>query len=372
MKIFMILIYLVLSNAFLSAKESAITFPEVSIGKSQQRFLHSNIVNQEYKLWISPPQGYDLSTKSYPVIYLLDAQWDFTLMISLYGQLRADGDIPEALLVGVTWGGENPNVDALRYRDFLPITIDPNNGVSGADSFLDFFEKELFPFIDSEYRVNEERILIGSSFAGWFTLYTMFQRPDLFYGFLVTAPTIGIQDGKILSLTKEFPERVNDDNTRMYMAIGDRDGNLDGFNRAIEFLHNKKFAGLTYKTELFENLSHSSIKGNGNTRGLQYLFKRQEVSLSNEQLKKLIGSYILVDSDEQAIVSIKKNQIVISVVDKYNIQLKPATATKFFINNYGLEVIFDPNSQPVTMEFHFTGGSQLFEREVNPSKNTYD
>lgn len=49
------------------------------------------------------PGGYAASTKKYPVVYLMDSQWDFPDLKSIYGQQYFDGFIPELIVVGVTW-----------------------------------------------------------------------------------------------------------------------------------------------------------------------------------------------------------------------------------------------------------------------------
>src|SRR5690606_11456626 len=145
MKKFITLLFLIFAVT-LNAQQ----FPEVTISGSQVRKLTSNIVSgQEYELQIMLPSGYENSTKKYPVIYLMDSQWDFSLVTAIYGQQYYDGFIPEAILVGVTWGGENPNPDMLRARDYVP-----TNTSGGADLFVDFMKTELFPFIESNYKAN--------------------------------------------------------------------------------------------------------------------------------------------------------------------------------------------------------------------------
>ena len=49
----------------------------VEIAGSQVRKIRSSIVNQEYALQIMLPPGYENSNKNYPVVYLMDSQWDF-------------------------------------------------------------------------------------------------------------------------------------------------------------------------------------------------------------------------------------------------------------------------------------------------------
>ena len=94
---------------------------EVAIPGSQTRNFTSSIVNgQQYVLQISLPASYNKTNQKYPVVYLMDSQWDFPLLTALYGQQYYDGFIPEVIIVGITWGGNHPNPDSLRARDYTP------------------------------------------------------------------------------------------------------------------------------------------------------------------------------------------------------------------------------------------------------------
>ena len=109
---------------------------EVTIPGSQIKKFTSKIVSgQEYVLQISLPSGYDKSNKKYPVVYLMDSQWDFPLLTALYGQQYYDGFIPEVIIVGITWGGEHPNPDSLRARDYTPTNEKRLPQSGGADNF---------------------------------------------------------------------------------------------------------------------------------------------------------------------------------------------------------------------------------------------
>jgi predicted alpha/beta superfamily hydrolase len=167
-------------------------YPAVTIPGSEVRKITSKIVaGQEYELHIMLPAGYKAADKKYPVVYLMDSQWDFSLVTGLYGQYYYDGFIPELIIVGVTWGGEHPNYDSLRIRDYSPTKVElvtispeifgmmslsssirmPQSG--GADQFLAFMKQELFPFIESNYKADSKnRTLMGCSAGGCFTMYT--------------------------------------------------------------------------------------------------------------------------------------------------------------------------------------------------------
>jgi predicted alpha/beta superfamily hydrolase len=83
-------------------------FPPVTVPGSEVRTIISSVIpGQVYELQILLPGGYKNSNKKYPVVYLMDSQWDFPLVKSIYGQQYYDGFIPELILVGITWGGSN-------------------------------------------------------------------------------------------------------------------------------------------------------------------------------------------------------------------------------------------------------------------------
>ena len=124
----------VLISAQLYAQE---TPPVVSIPSTQKLSLKSKIIDQEYDLLVHLPGNYNTQKdKTYPVLYLLDAQWDFPLVTGLYGSQYYDGFIPDGLIiVGITWGGKDPNPSLLRFRDFTPMVQNGPAGTGNAEKF---------------------------------------------------------------------------------------------------------------------------------------------------------------------------------------------------------------------------------------------
>jgi predicted alpha/beta superfamily hydrolase len=57
---------------------------EVTIPGSQTKtFTSSTVSGQEYILQISLPASYDKTNQKYPVVFLMDSQWDFPLLTAL-------------------------------------------------------------------------------------------------------------------------------------------------------------------------------------------------------------------------------------------------------------------------------------------------
>jgi predicted alpha/beta superfamily hydrolase len=334
---------------------------EMTIADSQVRLLQSEIVKQEYQLLIKTPAGYGQSDKTYPVIYFLDAQWDFPLMISTYGQSYYDGFIPEAILVGIQWGGENPAPNVLRARDFTPshIAAVPNSG--GAGKFLQFIKQELIPFIGSEYLTNDNRVLMGSSYGGLFTLYALFNEPNLFNGYIPTSSASAWDKKHLYSYAKAFAEKTLTHPIRLYSAIGEFDDLMPAFDDLSAFFVKQNFKGLSFKFERIAGLGHASLKSAGNTWGLHYVFAKPKLALTNAQLLQFVGQYRGTKSDDLVDVLIQKGQLQLHISDKKHL-LFASTTHDFYQEGEFQQASFDSTTKPQKMIIENFFGVETFLR----------
>jgi len=145
------------------------------------RRLHSEILGEDRVLSVRVPAGYERSGLSYPVLYLLygdQTEGYFAETVSTLERLEGGAEIPEFIVVGIH------NTD--RYGDLLPVRAPGQPG--GADAFMDFLEKELFPFVESEYRTKPYRLLGGPQAGGPFGLYALARRPALFNAMVLENP----------------------------------------------------------------------------------------------------------------------------------------------------------------------------------------
>jgi predicted alpha/beta superfamily hydrolase len=277
---------------FLSHAFTAFTqLKEVVIPGSQVRTITSSIVKgQEYELHILLPGSYKQGAKKYPVVYLMDSQWDFPLVKSLYGQQYYDGFIPELIIVGVTWGGVNPKPDSLRARDYTPTREERIPQSGGADNFLSFMKNELFPFIETNYRgENNNRTIMGCSLGGLITLYALFKEPDLFKNYVAASPAFGWDQEVIYQFEKKFTDQKP--GSRLFMTMGGVERSLPGYQKLEQYLASRNYTNLKMKSMVLENTGHSGTKAEGFSRGLQYAFKRNEIALTPSVLKKHAGMY---------------------------------------------------------------------------------
>ena len=184
----------------------------------EQIEIESKILNEERTLNIYLPHGYiQDSLKTYPVIYLLDGSIDEDFIhiagIVQFGSFSWINMLPESIVVGIS------NVD--RKRDFTFPTQNnedklefPTTGESA--KFIQFIEKELQPFINSEYKTDSINTLIGQSLGGLLATEILFKSPELFDNYIIVSPSLWWDDESLLKFT---PTNYTSDKS-IYVAVG--------------------------------------------------------------------------------------------------------------------------------------------------------
>lgn len=337
--------------------------PRVDIPGSELRTLTStNVAGQEYDLHILLPGGYANSNKKYPVVYVMDSQWDFPLVKSIYGQQYYDGFIPELIIVGVTWGGKNPNPDSLRARDYTPTREARLSQSGGADQFLSFMKNELFPFMEKNYRVDPvERSLVGCSLGGLFTLYTLFTQPTLFTGYAAASPHVGWDNEVLYKFEKSFNPEALSSPRRVYMTIGDVERSRPTYERFATKMAGNTHPNIVLTSKVLENTGHSGTKSETYSRGLQFIFQKPDLSLSDEVLSKIAGRYQTVNGN---LIEIKKEgsglALYYSPANKY--MLHAASETEFYSKQEMLNLKFRSESGAAGLELARFGSSQFIKK----------
>jgi len=168
------------------------------------------------------PEGYNQSDSTrYPVIYLLDgsADEDFIHIAGLvqFNSFEWVNQIPKSIVVGIA------TVD--RKRDFtFPTSIErdkknyPTTGHS--DKFISFIEKELEPYIQSKYKTNTNKTIIGQSLGGLLASEILIKKPDLFNRYIIISPSLWWDNGSLLNQDSKISESIFNQQTAVYIAVG--------------------------------------------------------------------------------------------------------------------------------------------------------
>src|SRR6185503_91943 len=164
-------------------REGTVRVTHVSDARSFR--IESKILGETREISVVFPVSYLKSgaSRRYPVAIVLDGEANVPLAAATTGQLAANGQIPEMIVLAI------PNTD--RLRDLTPpgISVSGSSREEGGDRFLDFIEKELLPAADRQFRGGEPRILIGHSSGGILTTYAAATRSTYRAVIAIDAPT---------------------------------------------------------------------------------------------------------------------------------------------------------------------------------------
>jgi uncharacterized protein len=251
------------------------TFPNVTLPGTELRQLKSANTGRSYDIYVRFPADYEKNTpKQYPVLYVLDGQWDFKLLDSIYGGLFYDGFVPEMIIVGVTYSGTNPDYDALRAMDYTPVADPSIPGSGGAPQFFAFFKEELIPFIEASYRADaSQRVLMGSSFGGSFTLYALFSEPALFSGYVAASPAVPYGDQAAFQQEAEYAKSHTDLPVRLFVSVGEIERLAQPVQEFVRIVSGRNYTGLELEMRTIEGERHAGNKPEAYNRGLRFIFQ---------------------------------------------------------------------------------------------------
>lgn len=179
----------------------AVTRPEPAVAVTPLDFLpalrgayfpmKSAATGRTYHIYVRLPDGYDPeATTLYPTVYLTDGDSLFPILAANHLFLTYDDRLPEAIVVGIAYGGFDPAVNK-RHIDFQPPGAGIGPEAAGAADFQRFLKSELTPEIERRYRSDAgRRVLFGQSRGGAFVLYSAVTDPDLFWGRIASNPSI--------------------------------------------------------------------------------------------------------------------------------------------------------------------------------------
>ena len=274
------------------------TYPLVTVRLTETRTFYSKILDQEMVLYIKIPATYKTNTqKIYPCWYATDANLAFAMIADMANTFEVPVIVePEIFVVGIgykirdmgDWG-------AWRTRDLTPTNIPSSDtywaGIfskfagrqlevktGGAAKFLECIEKEVFPFMESNYRVSSTgRGLGGYSYGGLFSLYVLFKRPELFTSYYAGSPSIRYDKGVLYTYEKEYATTHNDLNATLFITAGGAEDSLmiTNVNRMAAQLVSRNFPGLKVETQVFPDETHMSCVPAAWMRAFRVLYKKQ-------------------------------------------------------------------------------------------------
>lgn len=195
------------SAAFADTYDSADRTQEFEIG--------SNVLGETREIIVRTPPLYKDGAE-YPVVYVLDGEWNFEFVAS-YLDYMADNEVfPQMIVTGV----KNVN----RNRDYVPREDQYFEDTGEADAFLGFVKDEWIDAVERDFPASGKRIIVGHSFGGVFALHAFFKEPALFDANMAFGASAWIGDQVLYEEANALFDEARDLDAFVYMAVGEGDG----------------------------------------------------------------------------------------------------------------------------------------------------
>ena len=247
------------------------------LGAPLYQRIDSEIIGRPYHIYTMLPAGYEESPdRYYPTVYVLDGGALFPLLAAYYRYLNFGQEVPDLILVGISYGNDNFGEGNFRTTDYTAIS-DERDYWGGAGRFQRFLGDELFPQIEAVYRSRaDRRVIFGQSIGGQFVLYTALTQPGLFWGHIASNPAL---HRNLPFFLKDHAKPANTgDRSRLFVASGSKD---DATFRGpalqwIQHWSGKEDNPWQLKTMTLDGHSHMSAPPASFRQGMIWLFSSEQ------------------------------------------------------------------------------------------------
>lgn len=261
--------------------------------------ISSKILGQERKVWIHIPNsngGNKFKDRGhYPVIYLLDGSENFNTIVSITEHMSESSLCPPMIIIGI-----------LHSNRESELTIGTDKGSPGVvgdgETFMNFVEKELIPYIDATYPTTTYKTFIGHSLGGLTVMNTFLHNPNLFNSYVSLEGSLWWNNEKFVKEAKTILLTQNYKGKTLFMALANRlergedtlsvQKNTNESTRLIrnnlEFikdLSKNKNNQLRFKHKYYNDDDHPSVRLIGEYDALRFIFDFYKLKIYDSELK---------------------------------------------------------------------------------------
>jgi predicted alpha/beta superfamily hydrolase len=261
-----------------------------TVPNSQIIQLSSKQTGADYELFVALPLDYATSRKSYPVVYMLDADYSFALTRNVVQHFVEREDLPPMILVAIAYPGAATNRETYkknRTRDYTPAYA-PSGGYGteyqkvsgGGPKFRAFIASELIPLIERKFRTTGDRTIIGHSYGGLFGTYVLLTEPALFKRYIIVSPSLWYANRVALTMEETAAQSGIRPDARVFFGVGSLESSVmsDDLTEMYRRLRSRNNPRLQMTLRIFDAERHNSVFPAAVTRGLLTVFDRQGTS----------------------------------------------------------------------------------------------
>lgn len=269
----------------LQATELKVTKESLSYGHVLE--IESKILGKTTSINVHLPINFDEVSPehTYPVVFATGPHGEefFLTLSGIVKHMNELDRMPESIVVSLNDGGYFPEVLTNAMWGARE-TIGP---YGEPDKYVECLKKELFPYLKSQFRANDFRMIIGVSGSALFPLYSLTHHPDLFdyHIFTTSHDMFGMSfkpDTDMIDLMMQTPKQRPKVTTALYFGVADDDidrddpdrdlkyqQNVDKLSNTIAQLNLPNFKG---KVEVIENERHYDVYIKAMLSAIDFMF----------------------------------------------------------------------------------------------------
>lgn len=290
--------FLIIISLLFSFNTNAQKAEPIKSGQGEVVTMHSDILKEDRRILIYTPKDSANSEKKYPVIYVLDADNHFAQMVE-YSKYLSRQDVfvmPPLIVVGITNTDRNrdltpshSNVDYSGKPDTTANSPYKNSG--GNEHFLQFIQKELIPYVNSNYKTQPYRIFAGHSFGALTTINCLINYPDMFHAYIAVSPSFWWDQQFLLKLADKKLKAGLTLSKTLFFSDGNEDSASPGspFHTAVlkfdSLLKKRNINGLDFEYMPYPMESHMTVPIKSYYDGLRYIYHQWQLPpVSDEKI----------------------------------------------------------------------------------------
>lgn len=286
-KYIFVILTLLSNERLLGQRNNTLQFKaSTSLSFAQQDSMYSKILNANRKINIYLPDSFhdDSEDHQYPVLLLLEDEF-FYMVSGVVKHLSSVERMPQAIVVSILEMSYIPTV----YTNGS--TFWPTEQLSDEDPdlFTRHLRDELFPYLESNYRANNFRMIMGLSATSIYTLHTFVKEPALFDAHIAIAAGdilgMGYNKGeRFIELVAKEVENSQEKKRYLYVTSSDSDvggnsleigENLVEFERVLSPFRSENFR---FISKVFSNEGHYDVALPALMEALDLIFPKVEWS----------------------------------------------------------------------------------------------
>ena len=257
----------------------------------------SKILKRDYENFVSLPDSYSKGVKSYPVLFITDANYAFPVVRSINRCGSDNGkSLQEFILIALSYSRGDSTVKC-RYREYTPTDIDAKktrDADQGGDEYGDaekyrrYLNEEVFSYVAKTFRADITRkVFMGHSYGSLFGTYVLLTEPAMFSHYVLSSPSLWFDKYAMLDAERKYARMRKELRAAVLLMAGSYEAVKPGsknkrFNARADMvldttafekqLKARRYPGLTIRSEEIADEGHLTVAPAAMTRGLIWAF----------------------------------------------------------------------------------------------------